>query len=113
MAEFNEKNDDWENEGDFTATAVQKLSQLCLYSLILGILSPICCGCLTGIPAVILGHMGLSEVGDESGPLRGRGMALAGLVLGYISIVITVLSTFFALVTGSFAEILNEFERAF
>ncbi|HEY7351003.1 MAG TPA: DUF4190 domain-containing protein [Ktedonobacterales bacterium] len=41
---------------------------------------------LTGIPAVILGHMALGEINASGGMQGGRGMAITGLVLGYISI---------------------------
>ena len=86
--------DDWENEPEPSSKPpVQQLSQLCLWSLILGIVSMVCCGFLTAIPAVVCGHMGLSAVGDESGPLRGRSFAIAGLVMGYLSLVLSCLSS--------------------
>lgn len=50
------------------------------------------CGCaqfiawiLTGIPAIILGHIALSQI-KRTGQ-EGRGMAIAGLVLGYLGLV--------------------------
>src|SRR5262249_15869329 len=36
------------------------------------------------IVAIVLGHMGLSEIKKSAGRLKGEGMAIAGLVLGYI-----------------------------
>lgn len=104
---------DWENEPTQPSQTEQKLSQLALWSLILGILSPVCCGCLTGIPAVITGHLALSAVGDERGELKGRGFAIAGLVLGYISIVLTILAILIQLATGGFDEIMRELDRGF
>ena len=47
------------------------------------------CGCLAGIPAIISGHMALSRYRDQP-YLPGRGMAMVGLVLGYISCVLTI-----------------------
>ena len=86
--------DDWEREpGASSQPPAQTLSQLCLWSLILGIVSMACCGFLTAIPAVVCGHMGLSAVGDESGPQRGRAFAIAGLVMGYLSLVLSCLSS--------------------
>jgi len=35
------------------------------------------------VAAIILGHVSLSEIGRSAGRLRGRGMAIAGLVMGY------------------------------
>jgi Domain of unknown function (DUF4190)/Domain of unknown function (DUF1707) len=49
-------------------------------SLILGILTPFCG--ITSIPAIITGHLALSRI-RETGA-AGRGMAIAGLVIGYL-----------------------------
>lgn len=54
-------------------------------SLILGILSLTFFSILAGIPAVILGHMSRSNIKKSMGRLKGEGMALAGLIMGYIS----------------------------
>ena len=35
------------------------------------------------VAAIILGHVSLSEIGRSAGRLKGRGMAIAGLVMGY------------------------------
>jgi hypothetical protein len=43
-------------------------------------------GFFTGIPAVILGHMALGEINRSGNTQSGRGMAITGLVLGYLSI---------------------------
>jgi type II secretory pathway pseudopilin PulG len=60
-------------------------------SLVFGILSLICFGIFAGIPAIILGHLSRGEVKRSMGRLSGAGMALAGLIMGYASIGITVL----------------------
>src|SRR5262249_27573746 len=59
-------------------------------SLILGILSLTCLSLLAGIPAIILGHVSRSSIGKSGGRLAGSGMALAGLIMGYVSTVIFV-----------------------
>ncbi len=60
-------------------------------SLILGILSvTVLCG-IAGIPAIILGHLGLSKIKKSNGQLKGEGLALAGLIMGYFSLVLTLL----------------------
>jgi type IV pilus assembly protein PilA len=38
------------------------------------------------IVAVVLGHLSLSEIRQSAGRLAGRGMAIAGLVLGYLGL---------------------------
>ena len=55
-------------------------------SMILGILSLLCFSILTGIPAIILGHMSRSNIRKSVGRLKGEGMALTGLILGYLSV---------------------------
>jgi len=55
-------------------------------SLVCGILSITCLWILTGIPAIILGHMSRHAIRNSMGRLKGEGMALAGLVLGYVSV---------------------------
>jgi len=66
-------------------------SHAAIWSMILGIVSvALCAGALAGIPAVILGHIGMSAT---KGPAAksGRGMAIAGLATGYIGIGVTAL----------------------
>jgi type II secretory pathway pseudopilin PulG len=48
------------------------------------------CGILVfpAIIAIILGHIALSQINRSGGTLRGRGMAIAGLVLGYLELVL-------------------------
>jgi len=60
-------------------------------SLILGILSILCFGLLTGLPAIILGHISRGNIEQSRGRLTGAGMALTGLILGYVSIVSTIM----------------------
>ena len=59
-----------------------------IWSLVCGILSITCFWILTGIPAIILGHLSRSSIRNSMGRLKGEGMALAGLILGYISVVL-------------------------
>lgn len=50
-------------------------------SLILGLLSGVLF-IVTGLPALLLGFLGLREVNRSDGRLRGAGLAVAGMVLG-------------------------------
>ena len=67
-----------------------KNSGLATASLVLGILGLvlmiICIGPLLGIPAVIFGHIALAKINRSGGMLGGRGLAIAGLVTGYVSL---------------------------
>ena len=55
-------------------------------SLVLGILSLICCSIVTGIPAIVFGHVARGNI-KRNPMLTGGSMALAGLILGYLSVV--------------------------
>jgi hypothetical protein len=60
-------------------------SGMAISSLVCGITSLMICGIL-GIPAVICGHMALTQIRDSPVPVGGRGMAIAGLVMGYLGV---------------------------
>jgi hypothetical protein len=60
-------------------------SGLAIASLVLGI-AGLCTG-IAAIGAVITGHMALGRINQSNGVLQGRGLAIAGLILGYIEIV--------------------------
>ena len=60
---------------------VPRTSGMAIASLVLGIV-PVCC--VTPILAIIFGHCAMSEIRQSGGMVGGRGMALAGLILGYI-----------------------------
>jgi type IV pilus assembly protein PilA len=60
-------------------------------SLILGILGLTIFSILTAIPAIIFGHMSRKEIRESGGRLKGEGMALAGMIMGYISTGLVVL----------------------
>lgn len=75
-------------------------SNLAIASMVCGILCVFFCylGGLPGIPAVICGHMALSAMNNPSFPVSGRGMAIAGLVLGYLGILFTLAAVTFAVI---------------
>ena len=62
-----------------------KTSGMAITSTILGVLSLVPCSVLTGIPAIILGGLGLSAIGRSRGRLKGKGLAITGIVTGAIS----------------------------
>jgi competence protein ComGC len=63
-----------------------KSSPLAIWSLVLGILSLTLCSLFAGIPAVICGHMASGRIKRSGGLLTGQGLALAGLITGYVSV---------------------------
>ncbi len=66
--------------------ANSQTSGLAITSLVLGILALPCFSIFTGIPAVICGHIARSKIRRAGGLQQGAGLALAGLILGYVSI---------------------------
>ena len=66
-------------------------SGVAIASMVCGIVSFCLCyfAVILSIPAVICGHLALSQIKNSPMPMAGRGMAIAGLVLGYIGITIT------------------------
>ncbi|MDO9122678.1 MAG: DUF4190 domain-containing protein [Anaerolineaceae bacterium] len=69
-----------------------KDSTLALLSLIFGIGAYFILPFLGAIAAIVLGHLGKSEIKKSAGMLKGNGMATWGLILGYIQIGLFVLS---------------------
>jgi len=61
-------------------------SGLAVASLVCGIVGIATCTFITGIPAVICGHMAMSEIANSPVPMAGRGMAITGLITGYLAI---------------------------
>lgn len=55
-------------------------------SLVLGVISTLAFTIFAGFSAILLGHLSRSDIKSSNGELKGKGMALAGLVLGYLSL---------------------------
>jgi hypothetical protein len=67
-------------------TPVARTSTLAIISLIGGITGWTVLPFLGAIVAVITGHMAQSEIKKSGGMITGKGMATAGLILGYLAI---------------------------
>lgn len=80
---------------------LQPRSGLAVTSLVFGILAWTVLPVVGALIAIVTGHMGLSEVRTEGGRLRGRPQAKAGLILGYLQLLIAAISV--ALVAWLFA----------
>ena len=81
--------DPYQGQGPYQQ--VPQNDQKAVWSLVLGIMSLICCGIFAAIPAVILGHMSVKDIDQSGGWLTGKEMAVAGMVMGYIIVAITIL----------------------
>ena len=66
-------------------------SGMAIASMTLGIISMLfgwmCCGPVLSILAIILGHIAFSRISRQPQVLTGKGMAIAGFVTGYVSLV--------------------------
>ncbi|MEO8071881.1 MAG: DUF4190 domain-containing protein [Acidobacteriota bacterium] len=98
----------WRNQADLQnqsyapSMMVQKQDQtLPTVSLILGILSFVlfCCygGFPLGVAAAITGYLGMNNANNDPTKYGGRGMAIAGLILGAVSILSSIVFILFAI----------------
>lgn len=63
-----------------------------IIALVLGILSMPCfCGFLTGVPAIIIGHMELKAIREGRSAPSNQGLAKAGFITGIIGTALTCL----------------------
>ncbi len=81
-------------------------SGLAIASMILGILSLVMGG-LTSLPAVICGHLSLSRMKKSAGAITGQGVAITGLVTGYIGLAVFALF-FLGLIAGIALPVFNQ-----
>ncbi|NMO52408.1 DUF4190 domain-containing protein [Actinoplanes sp. TBRC 11911] len=82
-------------------TPVRPNSTVAVWALVLGIVGLVAGWCLLALPcvaAVILGHIGLADT--RSGAKAGRGMAIAGLVTGYVGLVPEIILFFWLFMGG-------------
>jgi hypothetical protein len=72
-----------------------------VWALVLGLVGFFAGWCLLGIPcllAVIVGHVALSDTKDDA--KTGRGMAVAGLALGYVALAPAIILFFWIVLGG-------------
>jgi hypothetical protein len=75
-----------------SASPVQpKSSALAIWSLVLGILGLTCFSIFSALPGIICGHMAYSRIKRSAGVLTGSGLALAGLITGYLAIALSLI----------------------
>ena len=76
----------------------KKDSGLAIASLICGIAAWIIFPVVAAIAAVVTGHLAKKEIRESGGTVGGDGMALAGLLLGYIQLGLAVLGIIIVIV---------------
>jgi hypothetical protein len=68
------------------ASTTTKVSGLAVASLVTGLF--FWCCAIPGIVSIVLGHLALEDIENSGGAKSGRGMAVAGIVLGWVGIAI-------------------------
>jgi hypothetical protein len=92
------------------APASGAANALAIWSFGLGLFTIICCQFLSPV-AIILGALALSQIKKNPGQ-SGRGFAVAGIILGILSLLFAVLMvTIFLLTPGAFGNFQNMFPR--
>jgi hypothetical protein len=87
-------------------TAAPSTSGLAVTSLVTGILGWLMFPVLASLVAVITGHMARSEIRRSAGSIDGDGIALAGLILGWINLGLAAAIILFAIfVLGGMAAL--------
>lgn len=82
-------------------------STYAILSLAFGIMAWIMAPLLGAIVAVVCGHLARAEIRRSPHPLEGDGMALAGLVLGYLQIALAlVLALIMAIFFGGLVAVI-------
>lgn len=84
-------------------------------SMVLGIISLLCLGLITGIPAIIFGVIGRKKATEMNG--EGSGQAVAGLILGIIGVVWSVIAIVIFIIAAATADntvrsVNKEYEKA-
>ena len=64
--------------------AAPRTDGLAIASLIVGILSLLCCGVILGPAAAIMGFISRNRITQSGGAIGGGGLAMAGLILGVV-----------------------------
>ena len=76
------------------------VTPLAIWALILGITSLVFCCLPLAIPAIICGHLARSRIGQTPEAASGNSMAMAGLIMGYVSVVAFILAFILGIIAG-------------
>ena len=76
------------------------------WALGLGIARLVCCSIFTGIPAMIVGYLGMQAANE--GRATNKGMSIAGIILGGLSILFLIVYV----ATGQFTDAINTIQSS-
>src|SRR2546423_9953491 len=72
-----------------------RIAPLAIVSVVLAVLSFACIPIVLVIPAIVCGHVAWSKIRKSGGALCGKGIAIVGLIVGYLAIPWAVLQVWF------------------
>src|SRR5438067_6104162 len=72
-----------------------RIAPLAIVSVVLAVLSFACIPIVAVIPAIVCGHVAWSKISKSRGALRGKEIAIAGLIVGYLAIPWAILQVWF------------------
>ncbi|MBE0429495.1 MAG: DUF4190 domain-containing protein [Thermoleophilia bacterium] len=79
-----------------------KAGGLAIASLVFSLVGLLCCG-VASIAGIILGAVELGRINRGESSVKGRGLALAGIIIGAVVIGLWLLIAMISIVTGGFA----------
>lgn len=81
-------------------------------SLVLGVVSLLLCGFLTGIPAIFVGLSARKEIKRSNGSLGGEGLALGGIITGVLGTIWMLVATALLIALFAFgADVINNYSE--
>src|SRR5437868_11070628 len=78
-----------------SGVAAPRMAPMAIVSVVLGVLSFLCIPIIPVIPAIVCGHVAWSKINKSGGALQGKGIAIVGLIVGYLAIPWAVLQVWF------------------
>jgi hypothetical protein len=73
------------------ASTQNQQNTLAIVSLVCGVLSILCFGLLTGIPAIVTGYMQMNKIKTDPVNFGGRGLAIGGMASGALGTLLSIL----------------------
>lgn len=81
----------YQSQPGMYAPPVVPNSNMAIISLVAGVLAWVALPLIGALVAVICGHLARKEISESGGRLTGQGLALAGLILGYVQLALAAL----------------------
>src|SRR5437588_12375693 len=69
-----------------SGAAAPRMAPMAIVSVVLGVLSFLCIPIVPVIPAIVCGHVAWSKISKSGGALQGKGVAVVGLIVGYLAV---------------------------